>query len=567
MLTTIRYGTLIVALVLVLVGAAAVAPKVKPVAAATATPVAALLNADGTLRVDGAVTGALDLTGWDVALDPARGPVLRPATQTGTAGWEHLGVGPAVSALSSVVSSIVIDNSGKVYVGGLFVDAANIAAADYIARWDPVTQQWSALGSSSSGNGVLNRHVEALAIDGNGNLYVGGWFTDVAGIAEADYVARWNGTAWSALGSYGSGNGALSGAVFDIHVTASSVYVGGNFTDVAGIAAADYIARWDGTAWSALGSNGSGDGALNQTVNAITAQGNNLYVGGSFTNAAGIAAADYIARWDGTAWSALGSNGSGDGALSGFVHTVLATADTVYVGGTFTNAAGISAADYIAVWNGTQWLALGDNGSNDGAINAPVNKLAIAGNNLYVGGNFTDAGGQAAADYLAVWNGTSWTALGNHRAFNDIILDVVVDQNGNVYVGGYFSTTVGQPMAAFIAMWTGSNWEALGRGRSSALRGFVYALAIAPDGKVYVGGWFANAAGIAEADYVAMWEPATQTWSALGSNGSGNGALNDIVTALAIAPDGKVYVGGWFANAAGIAEADYVAMWEPATQT
>jgi hypothetical protein len=43
--------------------------------------------------------------------------------------------------------------------------------------------------------------------------------------------------------------------------------------------------------------------------------GADLFVGGYFQNAAGIPEADLIARWDGTAWSALGSNGAGDGAL------------------------------------------------------------------------------------------------------------------------------------------------------------------------------------------------------------------------------------------------------------
>ncbi|WP_322487863.1 hypothetical protein [Chloroflexus sp.] len=40
----------------------------------------------------------------------------------------------------------------------------------------------------------------------------------------------------------------------------------------------------------------------------------------------------------------------------------------------------------------------------------------------------------------------------------------------------------------------------------------------------------------------------TQTWGALDSNGSGAGALNGWgwVEALAVALDGKVYVGGYF---------------------
>jgi len=48
--------------------------------------------------------------------------------------------------------------------------------------------------------------------------------------------------------------------------------------------------------WSALGSNGSADGAINNTVEALAVSGTNLYVAGRFTNAAGIQTADFVAR-------------------------------------------------------------------------------------------------------------------------------------------------------------------------------------------------------------------------------------------------------------------------------
>ena len=52
---------------------------------------------------------------------------------------------------------------------------------------------WSALGSNGAGNGALNDQVRAVAVSGS-NVYIGGTFTNVAGIPEADYVAKWNGT-------------------------------------------------------------------------------------------------------------------------------------------------------------------------------------------------------------------------------------------------------------------------------------------------------------------------------------------------------------------------------------
>jgi hypothetical protein len=346
-------------------------------------------------------------------------------------------------------------------VGGDFKNAAGIPTADYIARWNG--SSWSALGSNGSGNGALKAAVDALAFSGS-DLYVGGLFFDAARIPRADYVARWTGSSWAALGSDGAGDGAIVGAIYALAVSNSGdVYVGGFFLDAAGIPTADYIAKWNGNAWSALGSNGSGNGALNQDVDALAVSGDDLYVGGYFFDAAGIATADAIARWNGSAWSALGSDGAGDGALGGSSASVGALAvsgSDLYVGGEFFDATGIPTADYVARWNGSSWSALGSNGGGNGAINGSVHALAVSGNDLYVGGTFTNAAGITRADAIARWNGSTWSALGSDGAGD-----------------GALSQT---PFP------------------------FVVALAVS-GGQLYVGGPFTNAAGIATADYVAKW--------------------------------------------------------------
>ena len=61
-----------------------------------------------------------------------------------------------------------------------------------IARWDG--SAWSALGSG------MNSTVKALAFDNSGNLYAGGYFT-TAGGETVNRIAKWDGSAWSALGS------------------------------------------------------------------------------------------------------------------------------------------------------------------------------------------------------------------------------------------------------------------------------------------------------------------------------------------------------------------------------
>ena len=88
----------------------------------------------------------------------------------------------------------------------------------------------------------------------------------------------------------------------------SQTYVGGNFA-IAGGAQANMVARWDGTEWAPLGDGlRNGDGAYSDSgVFALaTNHAGNLYAGGTFATAGGLTRAAGGER-DGNAWSSLGA--------------------------------------------------------------------------------------------------------------------------------------------------------------------------------------------------------------------------------------------------------------------
>jgi hypothetical protein len=76
------------------------------------------------------------------------------------------------------------------------------------------------------------------------------------------------------------------------------------------------------------------------------------------------------------------------------------TGPALYAGGAFTSAGGVS-ANRIAKWNGSAWSALGS------GMNARVDALTVfddgTGPALYAGGFFTTAGG-VSANRIAKWN-------------------------------------------------------------------------------------------------------------------------------------------------------------------
>jgi len=404
----------------------------------------------GAFTNAGGVSGANNLARWD-------------GTQ-----WHAVG---GTNAINGPVYAIVISGS-NVYVGGAFASAGGVNGADNIARWDGT--QWHALGS-----GINYGIVYAIAISGS-NVYVGGAFTSAGGVNGADNIARWDGTQWHTVGA----PGAIWGWTVEVRAIAingSDVYVGGWFRSAGGVSGANYIARWDGAQWHAVGAPES----INGTVYALAVSGSDVYVGGYFANR--------IARWDGTQWHALGSGTS----IFNWIQAIAVSGSNVYIGGNFYLFAEGGMKSYLARWDGTQWHALG----GEGAINRPVYALAISGSNVYVGGDFVDAGGAPYADRLARWDGAQWQALGSGAPDGAIgnPVNAIAMSGSDVYVGGEFANAGVVSDTRRIARWDGSQWHALGSGIDN---GTVNAIAISGS-DVYVGGSFTNAGGVSGANRIA----------------------------------------------------------------
>ncbi|MBK8421174.1 hypothetical protein [Candidatus Villigracilis saccharophilus] len=193
-------------------------------------PVERLLKADGRLDLSTGYSGELDITNFDVSLDPALGPTFKPLASPNV--WNALG-----SGLNNGVRAVAVSGT-DVYVGGIFTDAGGDANADYIAKFSGGV--WSALGATP-----LNSSVSAIAVSG-ADVYAGGDFTDAGGDVNADYIAKFSGGAWSALGGT-----PLNNTVYAIAVSGADVYAGGGFLNAGGDANADFIAKFSGGVWSA----------------------------------------------------------------------------------------------------------------------------------------------------------------------------------------------------------------------------------------------------------------------------------------------------------------------------
>ena len=124
---------------------------------------------------------------------------------------------------------------------------------------------------------------------------------------------------------------------------------------------------------------------------------------------------------------------------------------------------------------------------------------------------------------------------------------LAIDQSGLLYAGGTFTNWNANANADYVVSYDGASWAAL----STGLGGPCSALAIAPDNSLYLGGTFTTAGG-GSANRIAVWDGSA--FAALGS-----GMDND-VSAIAISATGVVYVGGAFTTAGG-SSIPYIAAW------
>lgn len=336
------------------------------------------------------------------------------------------------SDVNGRVNALTVFDDGDgpaLYAGGLFATAGGVTV-NYVGKWDGTS--WSALGTG------MNNEVYTLISfdDGDGPaLYAGGVFA-TAGGEVVNRIAKWDGESWSALGT-GLNNSPLALAVFD-DGTGPALFVGGQFTTADGVTV-NRIAKWDGNTWSPLGS------GLNSAAKSLhvfdDGSGPALFVGGGF-NGAGGAFISLIAKWDGTSWSSVGP---GLGGTAGSAVNAMTVYDdgcgpALFAGGSF-NTDGKTTLDRVARWDGSVWRSL------SAGVNGTVHALAVFddglgdGPELHVGGNFSAAGG-VSANRIATWNGTVWGALDvgwSQSVFAIASFDDGGGRGAQLFSGGWFS--------------------------------------------------------------------------------------------------------------------------------
>ncbi|MCP4536267.1 MAG: hypothetical protein GY832_03900 [Chloroflexi bacterium] len=361
-----------------------------------------------------------------------------------TGQWDDLGL-TSNPTTNGLIIDVCVASDKSVYYAGFYDGLDGVAGRDNIARYIPNTDTWQTLVGASD----VNATVAVVKEGPDKKIYIGGSFTQVNGDAggDADYIIVYDPAtdAWEKLG-VPNAVGATITAVDDMAWdSAGNLYVVGSFVKFANVANADCIAKWDGSAWAAVGATGL---IITDDLRAIAIDSDdNIFVGGAALNIGGDANADYWAWWNGSAWAAVD-----DISLNGLVRDMtFDESGVLYVATDATNVDSVTGADYVFAWTGTAVEALGD------GVSAAVYRIYIAPDGrIWITGAFATVGDSLDAEAVAIWNGSSWapadintpsTIIGG-LAFG--VADATVAENYDVYLGfsdtgsGYFSgsTTV-----------------------------------------------------------------------------------------------------------------------------
>ena len=258
-----------------------------------------------------------------------------------------------------------------------------------------------------------------------------------------------------------------------------TVYFGGDFTRAGSSQGTYCIAKWDGTDFGPVGY------GLNLPVCTICVHSSgDIYAGGHFTELGGGwgGTIKHIARYRNSdlpaGWTQVG------GGVNGIVYKIIEGAGgVIYVGGQFTLAGGVAASN-IAKWDGTAWTTLGS------GVNGTVYDMCFddAGN-LYAAGEMNSAGG-ISVNGIARWDGSSWS---NNVGGIYGPVGAVHFVNGILYAG---TITAGN-FGSMVVRWDGSSWSAMGElnRNTEVLRG-VTKIASDTAGNIYVAGHLASGDGI-----------------------------------------------------------------------
>jgi uncharacterized repeat protein (TIGR01451 family)/uncharacterized delta-60 repeat protein len=264
-----------------------------------------------------------------------------------------------------------------------------------------------------------------------------------------------------------------------------------------------------------------------------------IVIGGEFTLIDGFSFIR-IARLQANGVFDAGFN-PGAGANNTVFSVASAPDGKVYLGGDFTQ---------VNNTNRTRIARLAADGKLDmtfsNSVNGIVRAIALQTNGqAVIAGDFTTVG-NTARSHIARLNGDGSLDTVFNPNINGNVFALAIQPNGKIVVGGNFSLVNGASCGSIVRLNDdGSVDVTLATG--TGINGTVNSLAIQTDEKILAGGSFTSFNGVPRNNLVRMF-----AGGVLDANFTTGAGPNSIVNTIALAPNGKIFIGGDFASYNGV---------------
>jgi hypothetical protein len=430
------------------------------------------------------------------------------------------------------VNSLALAGS-HLFIGGDFTSIADADSTSFsrenIAVVDVGSGKISGLSADTDGQ------VLALATDGQ-TVWVGGRFSKFDSAKRSRIAAIDANT--GALTAFNPGAAGVNpsslfsphtpGGVNALALDGSTLYVGGDFTQIAGHDRSN-IAALDAPSGHAK----VYEPDANAPVDAVAVSSREVFAGGEFSSAQGLPRVGIAAiRADTGALTPFYADTDGP------VYSFAFSPGKLWAGGDFSTVRGAKHANLVALRPSTG-QPLRSGASPDG----PVYAIATGSNALYLGGDFLKIGGRRRARLAEIGSNG---ALRRFRADTDSAVYALSHVGTTLYAGGTFSHLAGHSRS-FLGAVRASDGKLLRFAPNP--NGQIYTLLPAA-GRLFVGGAFTQM-GRTFRNGLAAVNPSSGSALSFNALLSGFHSPATLTTVLSLCqgPDGQVFAGGSFSGA------------------
>jgi uncharacterized delta-60 repeat protein len=468
------------------------------------------------------------------------------------------------SKFNGAVLSTAVHKDFGIIVGGAFTNYNSATGRDYLIKLNQDGSLNTTFTSTISDGGKFEERVRKVLVQADNKVVIGGANFAYDGNTNASYLVR-----FSELGVLDTNFLANAGGKFNNDVNTiilsndDGLVIGGKFTNHDGTTGRNRLVKLlaDGLTDNEFCNNYSDSARLNGELFSIAEKNSvDFIVGGDFTNYQ-VAGRDWLAFLDKDLDRSFITQAIQGSKIDSTVSSIAIQSDgKILLGGYFVDYAGLVGRNYLVrlLPSGIVDLSFCAQAVDGGLFTGGINQIIVqTDGKILLAGDFIDYV-DPGRNYLVRLNadGTLDTVFcanaSDGSKFSQQVTAIAVQSNGAVIAGGDFTdydSEIGRDRLIRLSnLGVVDTVFCSNASDGSQIDNIINTVVLQADEKILVGGQFADYGGTLNRDYLIRLEPTGETDITFCNNAVDSNKFSSFVLSVAAQPDGKIIVGGQFAD-------------------